>query len=63
MVGDKLADGVFGEFDGTAIHCRHVEQSVHHAEAETVFLREDGSALHIFDTHDVKDGERLIAGQ
>lgn len=63
MVSGKFAYGAFGELDGTPIYCRHVEQPIHYAETETVFLREDGSALHVFETDRGKEREGLVTSQ
>lgn len=63
MVSGKFAYGAFGELDDTPIYCRHVEQPIHYAETETVFLREDGSALHVFETDRGKEREGLVTSQ
>lgn len=59
MVGGKFAYGAFGELDDAPIHCPHVEQPIHYAETETVFLREDGSTLHVLKQTEVKSVKGL----
>lgn len=63
MVGGELADGVFGELDGAPIYCRHVEFPVHNPQTKAVFLRKDGSALHVFEADSGKEREGLVTGE